>query len=351
MNWKSTSRLIFSSILAVLLLVIIAAPIARAQQESEVSKRITDIISYYIDMEYDKGITLANDLLTSNELEAHDSVGVYAVLSMLTIGKGESYLKKSYDYLEKMADIGPCKIPLPYEFWPQELRDHWYKIAQVRDALNCPDDSDGKIQTIAIMEFDNYSVGKYQEELGFISKGLAEFFESDFKKISELKIVERDKVDFLLGELSLSESGKIEKATAVKVGKMLGAQIMVFGSIMQLDGKNAKMLVKAVKVETSEIIAIVEQEGKPDYFKMQKALVKDLAIKLDLKLNEETVNLLDKAATESYDAATLYSKGLYFMDKYDYKQAYEHFKKAYEMDNSFAEAKRKMDIYRPLAIG
>ena len=41
--------------------------------------------------------------------------------------------------------------------------------------------------------------------------------------------------------------------------------------------------------------------------------------------------------------------GLDYMDKYDYKKAYEHFKTAYELDNSFVEAKRKMEIYRPLA--
>ena len=110
-----------------------------------------------------------------------------------------------------------------------------------------------------------------------------------------------------------------------------------------------KMLVKAVKVETSEIIATVEKDGKPDYFKMEKELVKDLAAKLNITINKETAEQLDAGGTESLDAATLYSKGLYYMDKYDYKKAYDFFKLAYEKDQSFTEAKRKMDIYRPLA--
>ena len=46
---------------------------------------------------------------------------------------------------------------------------------------------------------------------------------------------------------------------------------------------------------------------------------------------------------------TYYSRGLAFMDQYDYRLAYENFKKAYELDDSFIEAKRKMEIYRPLA--
>jgi len=46
---------------------------------------------------------------------------------------------------------------------------------------------------------------------------------------------------------------------------------------------------------------------------------------------------------------SLYAKGLEYMDRYDYKKAYDFFKQAYELDNTFVEAKRKMDIYRPLA--
>jgi hypothetical protein len=37
------------------------------------------------------------------------------------------------------------------------------------------------------------------------------------------------------------------------------------------------------------------------------------------------------------------------MDRYDYKKAYEFFKKAYDLDKNFVEAKRKMEIYQPLA--
>ncbi len=48
------------------------------------------------------------------------------------------------------------------------------------------------------------------------------------------------------------------------------------------------------------------------------------------------------------DAARLYSLGLKYMDEYQYEKAYDYFKKAYEKDNSFAEAKRKMEIYKPL---
>ncbi len=337
------------STLALMLLLAFSSTCIYAQDGDKVAEGLARAFEYYGELEFDKGIAIGHELLGSGTITAKDSVAVYAVLSMLTYGKGEKHSRESFEFLDKMADIGPCKLHLPYDFWPQQLRDHWYKIVKARNALICPEETDGKIQTIAIMAFDNYSVGKFQEELGFLTKGLAEFFESDFAKISELKVVERDKIEFLLKELELTKAGAVEAATAAKVGKMLGAQIMVFGSITQMDKKTSKMLVKAVNVETSEIITSVERDGKPDYFKMEKELVKELAEKLNIKLNKETIKQLDQGGTESYDAATLYSKGLYFMDKYEYKEAYEYFKQAYEKDNTFIEAKRKMEIYLPLA--
>ncbi len=320
-----------------------------AQTPSKIADQLTQAFKYYTDLEFDKGLALTSDLLQKPDLDARDSIAIYAVMSMLTYSKGRDFIDKSYGYLEKMADIGPCRLNLPYEFWPQQLRDRWYKIAQAKNALVCPDGGDKEISTIAIMEFDNYSVGKYQQELGYIAKGLADFFEADFSKISDLRVVERDKIDYILKEIELSQTGKVSQETAIRAGKLLGAQLMVFGSITQLDSKNTRMLVKVVKVETSEIVAALEKEGKPEYFQMEKDLVKELADKLNLALNKETVQEIDESGTQSSDAATLYSQGLYYMDQYDYKKAYEFFKKAYDTDNTFVEAKRKMEIYRPLA--
>ena len=339
-------RLISS--LFVFLLLLTAIPVS-AQTEATIADRLAESINFYGELEFDKGLDVASGLLGRDDVAKKDSIAIYAVMSMLNYGKGEEYLTKSYKFLEKMAAIGPCTINLPHEIWPQQLRHQWYNVARDKGALTCPGDKDSEIQTVAIMEFDNYSVGKYQEELGFITKGIADFFEADFAKFSDLKVVERDKVNFILSEIEMSESGKVSSSTAIQIGKLLGAQIMVFGNITQIDGKKCKMLVKAVKVETSEIIATVEKEGKPDYFKMEKELVKELAAKLDITLTDETSALLDAGGTESFDAATLYSKGLHYMDKYDYKKAYDFFKLAYEKDNSFVEAKKKMDIYRPLA--
>jgi len=320
-----------------------------AGAQDDVADSLTKAIKFYSELEFEKGISLVQNVLERPDLTKRDSAAGLATLSMLTYGKGQDYIRKSYDYLDRIAALGPCVIDLPQNLWPQQLRDQWYKILYGKNMMTCQEeDKDRPLRTVAIMEFDNYSMEKYRQELGYLAKGLADFFEADFSKISNLKVVERDKVDFILKELELTKSGMVLTGDAVRVGKLLGAQIMIFGSLMQTDDNDARMLVKAVNVETSEIMAYVEREGKPEYFKMEKEMVKELADRLDLVLNDQTRSMLEKSGTESQDAASLYSQGLYYMDQYNYAKAYDYFKKAYEKDNSFEEAKEKMEVYRPL---
>ncbi len=318
------------------------------QQEVPVADKLAEALNHYAEIEFDKGLEVANQLLTRDDLTKKDSVAIFETMSIITYAKGEEYLKQSLTYLEKISKIGPCVTHLPQEIWPRELRDSWYKLLKEMNKLSCDQGGPKEIQTIAVMEFDNHSIGEYQEKLGSLAKGLADFFEHDFAKISTLRVVERDKIDFILKEIELQQSGSVDAATAVRVGKIVGAQVMVFGSITQLDDDNTRMVVRAVNVETSEIMASVDKEGKPEYSKLEKELVKELAAMLDIQLSDEISTLIEQGGTSSLDATTYYSMGLEYMDRYDYKNAYEHFKKAYELDNEFTEAKRKMEIYRPL---
>jgi tetratricopeptide (TPR) repeat protein len=318
------------------------------QQEVPVTDKLAEALNYYAELDFDKGLEVARQLLTRDNLTKKDSVAIFETMSIITYAKGEEYLRQALEYLDKISKIGPCVTHLPQEIWPRELRDSWYKLLKEMNKLSCDQGGPTEITTIAIMEFDNHSIGEYQEKLGHLAKGLADFFEHDFAKISTLRVVERDKIDFILKEIELQQSGSVDVATAVKVGKILGAQLMVFGSITQLDDDNTRMVVRAVKVETSEIIASVDKEGKPEYSRIEKELVKELAGILDIQLSDEISALIEQGGTGSLDATTHYSMGLEYMDRYDYKNAYEHFKKAYELDNEFVEAKRKMEIYRPL---
>ncbi|MDX9857497.1 MAG: CsgG/HfaB family protein [candidate division Zixibacteria bacterium] len=348
MRWNSTSHRLSRLLVTLLSCCLLCGGATLAQEETSVADQLAEALDHYNALDYDKGLAVTEALLQRTDLTAADSVAVLEVMAIVTYAKGETYLQQAIRYLNKISQIGPCVVPMPRDLWPQELRDTWYGIVKEKNALTCEEPKEG-IKTIAIMQFDNYSAGEYQEKLGLISKGLADFFAYDFAKISDFRVIERDKIDYILKEIELQQSGAVDKATAVRVGKILGARYMVFGSITQLDANTARMVVRAVSVETSEIIAQVDREGKPEYSKMEKEAVEELAKKLDVTLGEETLGKLKEGGTESLDATTYYAMGLDHMDKYEYGKAYEYFKMAYDLDSSFTEAKRKMEIYRPLA--
>jgi curli biogenesis system outer membrane secretion channel CsgG len=343
--------ILFSATIALLLLSpfrpLTSGPAATAG-EGTLTERLAEAVNVYLDGEFDSGLAITDELLSRKNLASGDSIAILEVKSIITYAKGQKYKREAYGYLRKISSIGHCLMNFPRELWPSELRDKWYEISKSKDMLVCTNEAGPGAKTIAIMEFDNFSTGKYKESLGDLSRGLADFFEYDFSKFAGVKIVERDKLDYLLREAKLSQEGKIDPATAVRVGKMLGAQMMVFGSITQLDGKSARMVVRVVNVETSEIVTTADREGKPNFVEMEKELVKDIAGKLSLALSKEAGAAIDESATSDMDAARLYSLGLKYMDEYQYEKAYDYFRKAYEKDNSFVEAKKKMEIYKPL---
>ncbi len=344
---KSVSFLSKKIMVTALLLCAILFATADSQDKNAVSDVLIKAYDMYFETDFDEAIVSAELLLERTDLTPRDSIAVFEFLGVCNYAKGTKHFEKAYDYLNRIAGVGPCLNPLPQVFWPKQLCDRWFSLMKSKEILNCSADEAG-VKTIAFLPFDNYSVGEYQEKLGKLGHALAEFFAHDFGKVSSLKVIERNKMDFLLDEVKLSQEGITSQSAAIKVGKMLGAQLMVFGTISQIDDRHARMVAKVVKVETSEIVASVDQEGKPDFNSMQKQLVEELAEKLDTELSDDAKSKLGQGGSDSFDALYHYSLGLEYMDSYDYKNAYENFKKAYDMDEKFIQAKEKMDIYRPL---
>lgn len=324
------------------------------------NERIADVLAKALELhtwgKFDEGIALASGLMARSELTPEDSIAIYEVLSIIYNCKGDQYKQTALEYLEKIAKIGPCLINLPRESWPSGLRQDWYKITYTdiktfTCASTATDTTPTQIRTIAVpLPFENSSIGEFQTKLGGLGTGLSQSFLVDFSKISSLKIVERDKIDFLINEQQLAQSGMVDQATAIKAGKILSAHLMVFGGFTQIDKNNTIMVARIVNVETSEVMAVLDHKGGSNYFEMEKELVKKICDKLDIILSEQETKQVEMGGSESLDATAQYAMGLQFEDKYDYPKAFEHFKKAAEIDPKFVEAKKKVDVYRPFVL-
>jgi TolB-like protein len=134
--------------------------------------------------------------------------------------------------------------------------------------------------TVAVLYFD-YS-GK-DADMAVLKKGLAQMIISDLSAIDGVRLVERDRLEEILAELKLAQSGKIDASTAAKVGKLLGARYIVLGGYFDLmDTLRADA--RVVEVETGKVLQSTGAQGKPQDFlgveqKLSEAIGKILQAK------------------------------------------------------------------------
>ncbi|MCA0375759.1 MAG: CsgG/HfaB family protein [Gemmatimonadetes bacterium] len=117
--------------------------------------------------------------------------------------------------------------------------------------------------TVAVMYFTNGAVGN-TAEYAPLSKGLAEMLITELSTNTNIRVVERDRLQALLEEQNLGATNRVEAGTAAKLGKTLGAMHMLMGSFV-IDGKGSmRMDVRAVNTETSELVYATSVTGKAD---------------------------------------------------------------------------------------
>lgn len=133
---------------------------------------------------------------------------------------------------------------------------------------------------IAVLPFDNNSIGKDRADFDGIGRGMADMLITDMAQNAGITVVERERIQALLTEQNLVKSGTIDPQTAIKLGKMIGAQYMITGGFMS-DGRGTYVLTaRAINVEKSTIVNPVRLTTKGDD-------VLGLMSQLSSKLNNE----------------------------------------------------------------
>ncbi|MES2177275.1 MAG: CsgG/HfaB family protein [Gemmatimonadota bacterium] len=119
--------------------------------------------------------------------------------------------------------------------------------------------------TVAIMAFDNASYGfSGAKDYDGLSKGVPAMLITDMATNSSIRVIERDEVQRLVDEQKLVTGGQVDKETAIKVGKLLGAQHMIWGTFMVDPKGNFRIDAKAVNVETGAIEHVDRVDDKAD---------------------------------------------------------------------------------------
>lgn len=132
--------------------------------------------------------------------------------------------------------------------------------------------------TVAVLYFTNAAMVN-REEYAPLAKGLAEMVITELSGNPGIRVVERDRVQSLFEEQDLAAGGRVDPATAVKAGKVLGARHLLFGTFVVDPRQTMRMDVRAINTETSALEYATSVTGKADR-------MLELVVTLGDKVNE-----------------------------------------------------------------
>ncbi|MDZ7343995.1 MAG: tetratricopeptide repeat protein [candidate division KSB1 bacterium] len=212
--------------------------------------------------------------------------------------------------------------------------------------------------SIAVLNFRNLGGNTDFDPL---TKGLADMVITDLSQVKSLTVVERSRMQALLEEMGLSQTGLVDEQTAPRIGHLLGAQKILHGSFLDLAGGKFRLdanLIDAIS-EASESAGEVSGE-LARFFRLEKNLVFKVIDELGIRLTEAEEKAIFTIPTENLLAFLAYSRGLEARDRSDYQTAAKEFQQAVTLDPNFTLAKTHLEKtqdlqestspeYRPIA--
>lgn len=201
---------------------------------------------------------------------------------------------------------------------------------------------------LAVLEFGNTSPAKDVDPLG---KGLQSMLTTDLSQVPQLRLVERERLKDLRAEMRLSKGGLVDPATAVKMGKLLGATHLCSGSFTVV-GERMRLDARLVVIATGEVLLAEQIEGdKSAFFELEKGLAQKIVAGIGIKLQPKERAVLAKIHTADFDAFQRYSQGVAAFDDLRYKDAIQAMQEASRLDKDFQLAAVTLAEYERLVAG
>ena len=192
---------------------------------------------------------------------------------------------------------------------------------------------------IAVLPFNNGgSYGQQKEDFDALERGIAGMMISELSANAAARVVERQEIQKLLDEQNLGAQGRVDAATAAKIGKLVGARYMVMGTFVDFYG-DFRVDVRLINTETSEVVKTESERMQRDHL---FDIIRNIAARLmkDANLPALTRQTSDQRMSRQVptEALTYYSRALLFQDRGQKDKAVEMFNRALAIFPEYAEA-------------
>ncbi len=208
-------------------------------------------------------------------------------------------------------------------------------VANEQQLANAPDPT-----TVGVFPF---ALSGPSPELQPLGRTFAELLTTDLGVSGRLKLVERTQLQYLLDELKLAESGRVDPATAARSGRIVGAGRIVQGSI---NGDAAALRIDAsiVPVASGTPSNPVQQNTPLDgLFDAEKQLALSLYSGLGIQLTVAERERVLRRPTDNVQALLAFGAGLEADDAGRYADAVREFQRSLDLDSGFELARMWRD--------
>lgn len=334
-SWPHRPGLILISLMVLLFAMPATAQEARFEEAKEA----------YQFAEYDKAVDLFSAVAQDGNAEMETRREALRYLGRAYIARDKH--DKAREAIQQLVELEPPIVELDPDREPPPIMDLYYEVRKQMEDGYTVQKRDPGLQTLAIMDFTNSSVDE-KERFEPLEKGLPSMMINYMSGATDLQVIERERIQWLLQELELQrDPDLVDQETAVRTGKLLGANAVVFGSYTVHEDQ-MWLSARVVKVETSEILLAEQVFGEPDAF---FDLIQDLSMQVTRAINVELEeDKLGSGETNSLDAMMAYSDGLAALEDGDYRAAYEKFLEASELDPNYQRAQLKAESLKPMLV-
>jgi len=117
----------------------------------------------------------------------------------------------------------------------------------------------GDLKRVAVMKFTTTAGGghSYWYNASWdLGEGMAEMLTTALVESGQFRVLERQQINDVLGEQDLGAGGRIDAATAAKIGQIIGARYLVYGTVNEFEyqksGGGGGIRIKGIRVGASE---------------------------------------------------------------------------------------------------
>jgi len=202
-------------------------------------------------------------------------------------------------------------------------------------------------RTLGVTPFRMLSADPKLSSLGY---AIADLLVTDLSRSAQLQLVERSRLGDVLKEIDLGKGGRIDSATAPRVGQLLRARRLILGSIDTMPGGDIRVSARVADVESGMLEQALDARAAiGDILAAEKAVAFRLFDALGVTLTPAERTRIEARSGTSLASLNAYGRGVQAELAGDRRRALDEFERSFRIAPGFEAAGERAAQLKTLA--